>query len=66
MDPAGAYAHGAEALNRLRSLEGRIVASLAAVAEWIETAVGLPGLPDPPPRTDAAPTGPDGAVDRTE
>jgi Zn-dependent protease with chaperone function len=52
MDPAGTYSHGIEVLSRLRTLEGRIIASLVAVAEQVETVLGLSPLPDPP-REDA-------------
>jgi Zn-dependent protease with chaperone function len=48
MDPAGAYNQVNETLSRLRSLEGRMVSSLVAMAERVETALGLPPLPDPP------------------
>ncbi len=47
-EPAGAFNYGTEVLARLEALEGRIVSSLVAVAERIETAHGLPPWPDPP------------------
>jgi Zn-dependent protease with chaperone function len=49
MDPAGIYSRGVEMLTQLRSLEERVIASLAVAAEQVETALGLPPLPDPPP-----------------
>ena len=59
-DAAGAYNHGAEVLSRLRTLEGRLMASLVAVAGHVETALGLPPLPDPPRESDESPSEPSG------
>ena len=51
-------------LSQLRTLEGRHMASLVAVAEHVETALGLPPLPDPPRESDESPSVPDGRDDR--
>ena len=64
IDAAGAYNYGAEVLSRLRTLEGRLMASLVAVAEHVETALGLPPLPDPPRESDESPSEPEGRDDR--
>ncbi|MFI5458165.1 MAG: hypothetical protein ACHRXM_22245 [Isosphaerales bacterium] len=55
-DPAGVYSRGVEIRSRLQSLEDRIVASLVAAAEHVETTLGLSPLPDPMPRSVGNPT----------
>ncbi len=55
-DPAGVYSCGVEVRSQLQKLEGRIVSSLFAAAEHVETAVGLSPLPDPMPRSANSPT----------
>jgi Zn-dependent protease with chaperone function len=64
IDAAGAYNYGADMLSRLRTLEGRLMASLIAVAEHVETALGLPPLPDPPREPDESRSEPGGRDDR--
>jgi len=55
-DPAGVYSRGIEIRSQLQTLEDRIVSSLVAAAEHVETAVGLSPLPDPMPRSADNPT----------
>jgi len=55
-DPAGVYSRGVEIRSQLQSLEDRIVSSLVAAAEHVETALGLSALPDPMPRSVDNPT----------
>jgi Zn-dependent protease with chaperone function len=55
-DVAGTYNQGVELLAQLGRLEERILQSLIATAEQVESALGLPPLPDPPPpSSEAAP-----------
>jgi Zn-dependent protease with chaperone function len=63
-DAAGAYSYGVDVLSRLRTLEARLMASLVAVAEHVETSLGLPPLPDPPRESDESPSEPEGRDDR--
>jgi hypothetical protein len=64
IDTAGVYNYGIESLSKIRSLEGRILASLVTIIEQVETALGLPPLPDPPGEADQGPTGQASPEDR--
>jgi Zn-dependent protease with chaperone function len=50
LDPASVYNRGIEFLSQISSLEERIVSSLVGTAEQVESALGLPPLPDPSPQ----------------
>jgi hypothetical protein len=48
-DPVAVYRRGMELLAQLGSLENRVLSALVLTAEQVESALGLPPLPDPPP-----------------